>query len=50
MEAVMGEESFGTLVDKLRDADPEAWEETKATLAMRSVRFLARACSSRLGL
>ena len=29
MEAVMGEESFGTLVDKLRDADPEAWEETK---------------------
>ena len=29
MEAVMGEESFGTLVDKLREADPETWEETK---------------------
>jgi len=29
MEAVIGEEAFDSLTSKLRDADPERWEETK---------------------
>jgi hypothetical protein len=29
MEAVIGEEAFGSLTSKLREADPERWEETK---------------------
>lgn len=29
MEAVIGEEAFNSLTSKLREADPERWEETK---------------------
>jgi len=48
MEAVIGEEAFGSLASKLREADPERWEEPRRTPETNSVRSSVRACSAPL--